>query len=196
MKPKALRQGKKIRFRLFFPFCFLVFSLSLPLIIDPYLGKYLWLQHRKEIIKREVAEGIERGLEKEQLVLLEFTLDEVKTKLKWRSAREFEFNHELYDLVESILDHDKILFWCWRDHQETEIEKEIKAVVFHSFKNKEKSLNLQEGPNSIPRIYLFFPSGCPLVAKPDLFSFFYISDFQTIYSLNQKPPSPPPRWLT
>lgn len=195
MMERALKQGKKRRRQLFFPFYFLILSLSLPLILDPGLGKYLWLQHRQEMIKREVAEEIERGLEKEQLILLEFTLDEVKSKLKWRSAREFEFNHELYDVVESASDNDKILFWCWRDLEETKIEKEIKAAISTSFKNKGKSLTSLEESNSIPRIYLFSPSGRLLVATPDLFSFFYLSALQTIYSLDNQPPSPPPRWL-
>lgn len=197
MIEKAPKQGKKRRFKLFFPLIFLVASLSLPLIFDPGLGKYLWLEHRREMIKREVAEEIERGgLGKEKLVVLEFSLDEVKTKLKWRSAREFEYNHELYDVVESALDQEKILFWCWRDQQETKIEKEIKEVIANSFKSKGKSLNSQERSNSTPRIYLFFPSGRLLLARPNLFSFLYISSFQAIYSFNHQPPSPPPRWLT
>lgn len=195
MMEMALRQGKKKRCRLFPPFYFLVFSLSLSLIFDPTLGKYLWLQHRQEMIKREVAEEIERGLEKEQLILLEFTLSEVKTKLKWRSAREFEYNHELYDVVESLSDNDKILFWCWRDRHETEIEREIEAIISRSLKNKGKSLTSQEDSSLMPKIYLFWASGRLLVARPDLFSFFYLSAFQAPKSLDIQPPSPPPRWL-
>lgn len=183
-------------FRWLLPFYFLIFPLSLLLILDPGLGKFLWLQHRKETIKREVAKEIQRGLEKEQIIVLKFSLEELRTKIKWRGAKEFEFNHELYDVVDSASEDDKILFWCWRDQEETKIEKEIDAAIFHSLKNQDKSLISQEGSNSTPRIYLFSPSGHLCVARPGLFSPLYISAYQATYSLNHQPPSPPPRWLT
>ncbi len=199
MRKRVLRYSKKRRYQLFLPFYFLALSLTLSLILDPVLGKYLWLEHRQKMIKRQVEEQVLYGLGKERLVLLEFTTQEVNTKLKWRSAREFEFNHELYDVVESILDNEKILFWCWRDHPETRIEKEIEALLSSFQKKGGKSLILEEGSNSsnsMPKIYLFFPSSGLSVNRPDLFSFFNLMTFKAPSSLNNQPPSPPPRWLT
>lgn len=179
--------------RWFFPLHLLIFSLSMPLILDPNLGRYLWLQYRQETIKREVAEEIARGLEKEKLVQLAFTLEEVRTKLKWRSAKEFEFNHELYDLVEVELENDRIIFWCWPDQEETKIEREKGATVAAFFKNKGKVLLTSQEIESIFKIYYFMAVAPFFVAKPNLFSHLFISILDFTDSLNRQPPSPPPR---
>jgi len=195
----SARASRKVRnkrlLREFILSSLVILPLFLTLILDPGLGRYLWLQHLKEQAREEVIEKISLGLDKDRLVLLEFSPEEVKTKLKWRSAQEFEFNHELYDVVESIIEDNKVIFWCWLDQKESDLEKEIELIISRVFSQQSKSLTRLEESISTPRIYLFFPAGKLNLLGLNLFSFLSIFSFKTSYSFEPQPPTPPPRWL-
>jgi len=196
MVAKAFRELRQKRLLRWFLLCYLVIlPLFLTLILEPGLARYLWLQHLKERAREEVVEKISLGLDKDRLVLLEFSPEEVKTKLKWRTEREFEFNDELYDVVESVIEDNKVIFWCWLDQKESALEKEIESIISLVFSRQRKSLTRLEESTVIARIYLFFPAGKPNLFSPDLFSFFYIFSFKANSSFEPQPPSPPPRWL-
>lgn len=192
----ASRKFRQKRLLRWFPLCyFVILPFFLSLILDPGLGRYLWLQHLKEQAREEVVEKISLGLDKDRLVILEFSAEEIKTELKWRSPREFEFAHELYDVVDFIIEDNKVIFWCWPDQKESFLEKEIESIIARVFSHQRKSLTRQEESTVTPRVYLFFPAGRPDLFSPDLFSFFFIFSFKASTSFEPQPPTPPPRWL-
>lgn len=196
MVEKAFREVRKKRLLRWLLLCYsVILPLVLNLILDPSLGRYLWLQHLKEQAREEVAEKISCSQDKDRLILLEFSHEEVRTKLKWRSAQEFEFNHELYDVVDFIIEENKVIFWCWLDQKESDLEKEIELIISRIFNQQRKSLTRLEESNSTPRIYLFFPAGKLNLFNLNLVSFFSIFSFKTNYSFESEPPTPPPRWL-
>jgi hypothetical protein len=190
---RKVRQKRLLRWLLF---CyFVILPLFLTLIFDPELGRFLWLQHLKEQAREEVAEKISLGLNKDRLILLEFSPEEVKTELKWRSAQEFEFNHELYDVVDSVIEDNKVIFWCWLDQKESALEKEIELIISWVFNQQRNSLTRLEESIYTPRIYLFFPAGKLTFFNLNLISFFSLFSFKTNYFFESEPPTPPPRWL-
>jgi len=189
---KIKKKGSSSLFFLFYLFLLLI---SFFLILDADLFKFFFLKYRQERVRREVTEEINRGLEREILLLLEFTLEEVREKLKWRTIREFEFNHELYDVVDSTIENDKVLFWCLPDREETELEREIKEVVFSSLKYRGKSFTWQQGSTSTAKIWLFFLSPDLVFSAPYLFSNLNISLFKVNYFFTLQHPTPPPRSL-
>lgn len=51
------------------------------------------------------------------------------SELNWEHSKEFEFHNQMYDVVESETHGDSIFYWCWWDHEETTLNKELSAWV-------------------------------------------------------------------
>ncbi len=56
------------------------------------------------------------------MVRLKFSKTEITTKLNWKHSKEFEFNNQMYDVVDKVVTRDSIRYWCWWDFKETEIK--------------------------------------------------------------------------
>ncbi len=190
-----LRLRKKSLLRLYLAFPFLFLLLSFLTFLDPNLGKYLWLQHRKEAVRKEVAGKINQGLEREKLVLFKVGLGEIRTKLRWLSSHEFEFNHGLYDVVEAAVEEETVFLWCWADQEETSLEKEIDLVVSRSLGKKARAaLDKQDefSPASKYWPFLLGPRLKPTEPKSGLFICCQPSADYFYFPL--QPPEPPPRF--
>lgn len=190
---KRLREKTLVRLYLGFPLLSLL--LSFLMFLDPNLGKYLWLQHQKESVRQEVAEKINRGLEREKLVLFKLRFEEVKTKLRWLSSHEFEFNHELYDVVEAAVDEGTVFLWCWADHEETRLKREIDQVIFQSLGRKKEAWAKQDEFSPASRYWPLLPRLCLRPRKPQLIAFIYLLPCPDYFCLSLQPPKPPPRLL-
>ncbi len=121
--PTSLSKKAKDTFKPFKSFIIvIVFSF---LVIDPVLVTFTWLQHKKTTVKKEVKRQIEEGIDEDEIVLLTFSKEEIKTKLRWEHPREFEYNHRMYDIVESMTEGDTVYYWCWYDHEETMLNRRL-----------------------------------------------------------------------
>lgn len=82
------------------------------------------------------------GIDKKELVFFEFSTPEIDTKLHWEHAKEFEYNNQMYDVVEKKRVNGKTQLWCWLDSQETilnqKLQKLFTAVFSHDTKSKDK----------------------------------------------------------
>lgn len=125
---------------------------------------YLFLKHQARQVRREVKHQIIAGIDKDELTLLRFTQDEL-VQLKWKHEKEFEYNGHMYDIVETELKGDTTYYWCWWDHKETKLNKQLTQLLNdvlsnHPERNREqnkvvafyKSLYCSEFPNW--RIYI------------------------------------------
>jgi len=101
----------------------------------PLIGTHSRLRYQKKLVRREVKKQIISGINQEELALLRFALSEVKASLSWTHSKEFEFNGQMYDVVETKIFCDSIYYWCWWDHKETELNKQLKNLVTHAFDN-------------------------------------------------------------
>ena len=133
------------------------------------------------------------GLKPSELVLMKFTQSESQTKLRWEHAKEFEFDGQMYDIIETEIKGDSIFYRCWWDHAETMLNKQLKNLVADALekdpKNNEsqkrllhfyKSLYLANIPVNQVLAFVF-----PQKQKICLYTFF-------LPSCCFPPPTPPP----
>lgn len=161
-------------------------SLALPIVTA-----YFIVQHKKSILKKEIKHQIISGIDKSDLVLLKFSIQESQTKLKWKHGKEFEFRNQMYDIVDTETKGDSISFWCWWDHKETKLEKRLKSILAFMLdnnpdnkKNQQRFLNFYKSlfhQTNEERNYTK-----EFIAKNN---FSYIINYS---SLSSSPPTPPP----
>lgn len=104
--------------------CFLILGLCAPSL----LVYHLFLSKKSEI-KHEVKEKIIQGLDLKELSLLKFLILDTPSVLRWKHEREFEYEGEMYDVVSSEIIGDSIFYYCWWDHEETRLNKDLKSII-------------------------------------------------------------------
>lgn len=85
----------------------LAFPLALCLLANPIIGEFIRLSLRKaavRAVRREVEKHIVAGIDENNLILFKFSVEESQTRLRWEHPREFEYNREMYDIVETWTD--------------------------------------------------------------------------------------------
>lgn len=87
------------------------------------------MQYRKSVVKKEVKWKMIEGLDKDELVLLKFSTQDIESKLKWKHSKEFEYNGQMYDIVERSTEGDTTYYWCWWDYEETALNKQLSDVL-------------------------------------------------------------------
>jgi len=107
----------------------------------PFFGTYALLRHHTRVVRREVKRRLVDEMDKGELVSLEFTRGEAE-KLRWEHEDEFELNGHMYDVVEKEIAGDSIKFWCWPDHKEARLKKQLNSLVV-------KELGGDSGPGNI-----------------------------------------------
>ena len=154
----------------------------------------MWLQHQKHIVKKQVKNQMMEGIDKEELVLLKFSKEEKKTKLKWEHSKEFEYKGQMYDIVEKTVKQDSVYYWCWLDYQETKLNKKLDKLVNNVFhdnpKKQEKNQQLFTYLKS-----LYFSKPFVWHSKnigQNINHHFYYKNFYR--SINFTPPTPPPQY--
>jgi hypothetical protein len=125
---------------------FLLFILVVPVVVT-----YTWLQQHKRTVKREVKWKMIAGIDKKELVFFKFSNEEITTKLRWEHHKEFEYKAQMYDVVAN----DSTQLWCWWDHEETKLNKQLQKLLVGIFKNDLESKTKQ---NDVFKFYtlLFF----------------------------------------
>lgn len=114
------------------------------LLIAPAVVTYTWLQHRKTMVRKEVKWKMIAGIDKNELVLLKFSTKESHDKLKWKHSKEFEYNGEMYDIVERKATKDSIQYCCWWDHEETKLSKQLSKLLVSAFQSDAPSKDKKE----------------------------------------------------
>ena len=132
-------------------------------------------------------------MDKKDIVLLKFTKKESETILKWKHAGEFEYDGQMYDIVEKHQEGDTSFYHCYKDHKETRLNKKIDRLV-------SSAMGQDPGQKSqAARIVNFFKtvyrqdvfSWTPKATSTQIFNFsFFIFNYS---SLAVTPPSPPPK---
>lgn len=80
-------------------------------------------------MRRDVKHQILAGMDKSNLVLLKFTKETAQTALHWEHSAEFEYEEQMYDIVESWTQGDSVFYWCWPDHAETAINEHLDKLI-------------------------------------------------------------------
>jgi hypothetical protein len=103
---------------------FLFFVLIAPFGFPLVTMEYEQFQVRK-IVKKKILQGID----KRDLTCLKFSTEEANSKLNWEHAKEFEYEHQMYDVVYLEILTDSVLYWCFKDEKETAIEYKLKQNI-------------------------------------------------------------------
>lgn len=164
-------------------------------LFDPVVGTHTWLQYKKTKVKQEVWEQIDAGIDQSELVLLKFSKKETKTKLRWEHEREFEYNNRMYDVVKTKTIGNMVYYWCWYDHIETMLNRQMEELASQALgpgsKNKKEWAMLASNSRSLYcpfSIYLDLDISRESVYKPSVSSLDFYSQ------ISKKPPTPPPQF--
>jgi hypothetical protein len=103
-------------------------------LIDPLVGGFLSLYGQKMAVKRQVARHIVRPSADDGIVLLTFTQEETRTLLRWEHPREFEYDGQMYDIIETTERGDKVTYRCWWDRAETRLNERLRALAARAFR--------------------------------------------------------------
>jgi len=102
----------------------------------------VFLQNQKSWIKREIKHRILKGIDKKDLVLLNFDSSS-KNSIKWDGKDEFEFKGQKYDVVDTEIHQNSISYWCYADHKESKLDRKINKLlsfaVEHHQRHRESS---------------------------------------------------------
>lgn len=157
------------------------------------MATFTFLQYQKKQIKREVKWKMIAGIDKNELVLLKFTEEEIQTELRWEHSKEFEYKDQMYDIVEKWVQSDTIYFWCWWDHEETKLNKQLDGLLANVLGNDQQR---QEKKNQLADFFkkLYHENqriDFAKISEHRIDCFFFSEDLASIY---YTPPVPPPRF--
>jgi hypothetical protein len=158
----------------------------------PAVLAFCWLRVQKSLVKQEVAWLLQKGVERELLVLLEFSREEAAAQLRWEHKGEFEYRGQMYDVVERASAGDTLQFWCWHDEKETELNEQLTGLLFRSASpqhRREKQEQRFYCLGFLPFQSWFQEAGFPHAAGKKTWSA-YAASFST---RTLSPPAPPPR---
>lgn len=98
------------------------------ILLAPVMGTLAVFHLFRYQVRQEARESIIRAV-KEELVDLAFSSSELHSRLKWKHSLEFEFQGQMYDIVEQRVQGDTVIFTCYKDEKETRLNQELDKTV-------------------------------------------------------------------
>jgi len=163
------------------------------LLVDPVVATFTWLHCQKTAVKREVKRQMIAGFDKDELVIFQFTKEEVRTELRWEHPQEFEYEQQMYDVVIRMTVGNTVYFWCWLDHEETKLNRRMEKLTAQTFRTDHDSRDKHE------RMISFFKSlYCPVYSDwygptPSSLAKQFCPFLDLYASITIQPPTPPPQ---
>jgi hypothetical protein len=99
------------------------------LFIAPFYGTYFYLSLQQKVIQEAVQRKLEEGIPSNELVKLTFSTSEINKVLRWEHDKEFEYNGQMYDVVEVTDVGDSLQYLCWWDKAETATKKNKQKLL-------------------------------------------------------------------
>lgn len=134
-------------------------------------------------------------MDKKDLVLLKFGKSENESKLRWKHSKEFEYKGQMYDIVETKLSGDTILYWCWWDNDETKLNKKLTNLVAdilgNNQQNKENNKRLVQFLKSLYHT----PLGNWMIPYQLKSCTYFIDNSEIYISFSSDPIVPPPQFI-
>ncbi|MFA5669137.1 MAG: hypothetical protein WC967_07830 [Balneolaceae bacterium] len=97
--------------------------------ILPFWGAFSLLQFQKYQIKADTKAAIKKGLAPEELILLTFAKEEAPSLLHWKHDWEFEYDGQMYDVVEKHVEDDSLSYLVFWDYEETKVKRKLNRLV-------------------------------------------------------------------
>jgi hypothetical protein len=173
----------------------LILRLSLVVIfLAPVATSYLMFHQQRKQIKRELKRKLIAGIDRAELVHLTFSLKE-KENLEWEHSKEFNYNGQYYDVIETEIQGDSVTYICWLDYEETHLYKKLDEMLVKAFGNDATQQKNTKRLNDFFKSVYFTGTLNPTVSNQEL-----IIDFTSHYLIQSpstfgKVPFHPPRYL-
>jgi hypothetical protein len=115
------------------------------LLVLPAWGTYLFLHALKNQAKSEAMALVSKKEMEADLVTLKFGKEETAS-LRWEHPGEFEYQGQMYDIMDTRTTADSVIYKCYADHKESRINKAIARTLagaagkHHDQQNKNRNL--------------------------------------------------------
>lgn len=99
------------------------------------------LKYRQAVIRKDIKRAIKEGVPEDELVDFRFHIEEDSfINLEWtKPKKEFRFNQQMYDVVETRQNKDTIYYKCIHDVKESGLFQQIDKMA-NNRTNKETSV--------------------------------------------------------
>lgn len=152
---------------------------------------YLYLQHRKKEIRREVKRMMIAGMDAEELTLVRIAKKDTG-QLRWEHSAEFEWQGRMYDVVHTEETVDSLFFRCWEDAEETAINRRLASLLSDAWEqDNEQEQRKDRIQTFYSNLYKYDLFGWKPRQAIDLTPVYGDRDFVCV-ELNFPPPVPPP----
>jgi hypothetical protein len=88
-----------------------------------------WLAHHRYETREKIEYQLLTSSSDIDIVTLHFSYEDAKKHLDWEHGGEFEYQGQMYDVIEKSTTQDSIIYRCIRDHTETKIKKQLGLLV-------------------------------------------------------------------
>ncbi len=162
-------------------------------LIVPIVAAFMYLHYQKALVRREVKHQMIAGIDKDELVLLKFTEKESQTKLRWEHSKEFEYQGQMYDILEKEIKGETTYYWCWWDHKETKLNRRLDGLVDKVLESNPQNRDKQE---ELAEFYkkLYFNKYPELLVLSKQIETGYYTFSESCLSIYYSPLVPPPRF--
>jgi len=167
-----------------------LWALSISLIFIAPFGSLFW-QYQTQLYahKKSIKKALLRSTPKDDLIEFRWSKPEAES-LDWKEQDEFEYQGEMYDVVEKQERKDSLILWCYWDYAETQLHQKFKNLLAKNpYRPKPENKNVNLLLKSLQAIG---PSPMAPIGKfsnhlsPNCIYLFNVTDFQ------DAPPTPPP----
>lgn len=162
-------------------------------LLFPVVGMFCWLQVKKTAVRKQVKHQLIAEIDRAELVLLKFAENEKEKKLRWEHSKEFEFAGEMYDVVETEMHGDTTYYWCWWDHEETKLNRQLNQLALNALaKDPQHNRHKQRLTQFFQSLYFVEPKQQQALNDHVLRNQF-VATSEACTALKPAPPTPPPQ---
>lgn len=164
-------------------------------LLAPLVTGLLLLQHQKHMVRKTVKRQIIAGLSADELTAIKIHKKDIYTLLEWEHSKEFEYQHQMYDVVFTDTLGDSILYHCWWDYEETSLNRQLHHLATNAWNHNPVKEQKQK------ELKQLFKNWLPSYFSSQLEAFYTLPHikyphFNTNPSRIYLPPqSPPPQWV-
>jgi hypothetical protein len=161
----------------------------------PVTGSFAVLQYQKYQHRRAVKWQIINHLDRQELTLLRFSLPVATAELRWSEKHEFEYRGQWYDVVERRQTPDSLFLWCWQDHAETALHRQIEQTIAQAAGKNPQERQTQEQLLQFLKSLYCLNRQAP---EADIVQMQAPAGFPSLamrYTSTSHGPPPPPPWI-
>lgn len=159
--------------------------------ILPFVGIIGVYKYQQLSIRHKAKQHILSVTDRSDLVFFRFQKNDVE-KLEWERSDEFEFEGNMYDVVETYQKGDSIYYWCWPDKQETALNRQLDRLLADLFEQDETRKNTSHTFLLLIKTPFINWAESTYIATKST-TIFRIADRQSLPSIFSAPPVPPPQ---